>query len=144
MYLLKNESLHMLITWPHSAMFLSSNKFVLLICILFNSGVHRYLHSWDVRKADSHGSVLLLPGGLEYLWWLHRELEFSGAGAGWCRRAVRTQILQIGAYKEIFIYLWLCIQYFNIESIFSILPIFLLYSWECLSWLNHGPRWTCW
>ncbi len=68
--------------------------FLWLLCI---SGVHRYLHSWNVCQADSDGSILLLPGGLEYLWWLHCEPEFGGAGAGWCRGAVCAQILQIGA-----------------------------------------------
>lgn len=59
-------------------------------------GVHGDLHSRDGVQADSHGSVLLLPAGLEHVWWHHCLSQPHGAGPVQRRGTVCPALLQTG------------------------------------------------
>lgn len=58
---------------------------MVLISILspsFLQGVHGDLCRGDALQAGGHGSILLLPGGLELFRRFHCDAEFSGVGFG--------------------------------------------------------------
>jgi len=65
-----------------------------------STGFHRHLCWGDVCQADCHGSLLLLPGGLELLWWFHCDPEFGWAGTGWCGGSFSSQVFPIGEWKR--------------------------------------------
>lgn len=83
-----NISIHLETYFFHILLFICP-----FVCFL---GVHRDLYSWDGAEADCHGSLLLLPTGLEYLWWRHCLPQSDGVGSLKCGGAVCPAIFQTG------------------------------------------------
>lgn len=72
------------------------------LCLSPNTpGFHGYFHGRNVPEAHRHGSLLLFPGRLEHLWWIHRLPQFNGAESGECGRAFCAAIFPIGIHLPV-------------------------------------------
>lgn len=82
-------------------------------------GVHWNLCRGDVRQAGGHGPLLLLPGRLELLRRLHRDLELGGAGAGRRGGTVRAALFPFGKQPLPFPTTMFCMRHGDGVNVFT-------------------------